>query len=133
MLTRNQEQEKIMMIIYAALFYQKLGSPVEITQLVEDITEQGYNEAPLFIKEVSIKALVHQIEIVQLIKDNLVDWKFDRLNLVTQAILIHAVTLGKYIEDEDLVKPIIIDTAVNLAKKYSDDFRFVNGILDKII
>ena len=57
-------------------------------------------------------------------------WKWDRLPLLTQAILLMSYTHYKYLGPVD--KSIVINIAVNLAKKYIDDkqAKFINGLLD---
>ena len=59
-------------------------------------------------------------------------WNFDRLNLLEQAILVMSYT-HKQTQDTD--KRIIINIAVKLAKNYldKDDYKFGNGILDKVL
>ena len=59
-------------------------------------------------------------------------WNFDRLNLVEQSILIMSYT---HKQTQKVDKGIVINIAVKLAKKYldGDDYKFVNGILDKVL
>lgn len=58
------------------------------------------------------------------------NWKWDRLPLLTQAILLMSYTHYYYIEKAE--RAVIINIAVTLAKKYIDDkqAKFVNAILD---
>lgn len=58
------------------------------------------------------------------------NWKWERLPLLTQAILLMSYTHFYFIEKAD--KAVIINIAVELAKKYIDDkqAKFINGILD---
>ena len=58
-------------------------------------------------------------------------WSFDRLSYIDQSILLAAcseISLG--LND----KPVIIDEAVILSKKYSDEesYKYINGVLDKL-
>ena len=57
-------------------------------------------------------------------------WKWERLPLLTQAILLMSYTHFYFIEKAD--KAVVINVAVELAKKYIDDkqAKFINGILD---
>ena len=73
------------------------------------------------------------IDIIDLIEPNLMNWKFSRLNLLTQSIFLLAVSHYQYVKEVD--KKIVIDNAVKLAKKYVDvkDYAFVNAILDKVL
>ena len=58
------------------------------------------------------------------------NWKWERLPLLTQAILLMSYAHYYYIEKVD--KKIVINVAVDLAKKYIDDkqAKFINAILD---
>ena len=66
MLTRNQEQEKIMLSIYQYLFYQRMKNE-DIVDILSNVYELPYDEVPLFSKEVCVKTLLHQEEIDQII------------------------------------------------------------------
>ena len=58
-------------------------------------------------------------------------WKFNRLNLVEQAILIISYI---QIKQDSIEKRIVINEAVELTKEYCDEesYRYVNGVLDAI-
>ena len=58
------------------------------------------------------------------------NWKWDRLPLLTQAILLMSYAHYKYVEKVDA--KVVINVAVELAKKYIDDkqAKFINAILD---
>ena len=53
MLSRNQEQEKIMLAIYQYLFYKRMNQE-DLVQILENVFEVPYNEVPLFSKEVCV-------------------------------------------------------------------------------
>lgn len=75
----------------------------------------------------------HLQEIVNTYEKKLADnWTFDRLNLVEQAILIEAYAEKKVLNTD---KNILIDQAVISTKNYCDEdaYKFVNGILDKVL
>lgn len=132
MLTRNQEQEKIMLSIYQYLFYQRMKNE-DIVDILSNVYELPYDEVPLFSKEVCVKTLLHQEEIDQIISSNLIKWTIDRINLVAHAILLFAI--GEYKYTNEISKAEIINVAVELAKKYLDDkdYKFINAILDKVL
>ena len=69
-------------------------------------------------------------EIKRAYEPYLKNWKWERLPLLTQAILLMSYTHYKYIEKVD--KKVVINVAVELAKKYIDDkqAKFINAILD---
>lgn len=132
MLSRNQEQEKIMLTVYQYLFYQRMKSEDVVTEL-ENVFDIPYDEISVFAREVVVKTLLHQEEIDLIISENLVKWTIDRINLVAHAILLFAI--GEYKYTQECNKAEIINIAVNLAKKYLDDkdYKFINALLDKVL
>ena len=131
-LSRNEEHELIMTCIYDALLYSNMGKEFSLEEIMCSVFEVEYDEISFFAKEMVIKSLSHINEIKQIFQARMPKWNFDRLNLVEQSILIMSYT-HKQIENSD--KSIIINIAVKLAKNYldKDDYKFVNGILDKVL
>jgi transcription antitermination factor NusB len=132
-LSRNQTHDAAMTLIYNALTYQIIEEPVDIQQLLVNFFQTPYEEIDVYIREVVIKALKNKDSIISLIEPNLKNWRFDRLNLLTQSIFLLSVSHFLYVKEVD--KKIVIDNAVKLAKKYVDvkDYAFVNAILDKVL
>ncbi len=128
--SRNSLHEKAMILIYDALTFQNMGCDYDIEQIMVDLIELPYDEIDLFLKEVTIKALIHQQEIIDDLQKNMKKWKFARLNRLMQAILLLSVAHARYVQDAE--KSVIIDVAVKLSKRYLDDgdYKFVNAILD---
>jgi transcription termination factor NusB len=128
--SRNSLHEKAMVLIYDALTYQAMGSDYDIKQMMADYLEVPYDETDIFLKEVTIKALVNQQAMIEDLQKNMKKWKFSRLNRLMQAILLMSVAHFRYVQDAE--KNVIIDIAVKLSKKYLDDgdYKFVNAILD---
>lgn len=133
MLSRNQEQEKIMFIIYQILFLNRMKNDFDLVEVIEDTMEKNYSDVSVFVKEVVVKCVKNYNEIYNLILPNCTTWKMERINLVVISILMLGITEYKYIGNVD--KSVIIDVCVKLAKKYADekDYRFVNALLDKIL
>ncbi len=133
MLSRNQEQEKVMFIIYQVLFLSRLEKQYDIQNIIEETLELPYDEVSVFIKEVSIKVIKHHQEIKEVIEPNCLSWKYERINLIIISILMLGIGEYKFVGDVD--KSIIIDVCVKLAKKYGDerDYKFVNALLDKVL
>lgn len=132
-LTRNQTHEVAMTLIYNALTLAKIDLTVDLEKLMVDLLEEPYDNIDLYIKEVVFMAIKHQTTIVNLINPHLVKWTFDRLNMLTQAIFLLAVSHYQYVKDVD--KKVVIDNAIKLAKKFVDekDYAFINAILDKVL
>ncbi len=131
--SRNQIQELAMQIMYDFLIQQEINETINVEKTISDLSQLPYEECDLFLKEVLIKALKNENEIIENISLNLKNWKFSRLNTCIQAILILAYSNYYYCNNKE--KAIIINVAVKLAKKYGEenDYKFVNGILDKTL
>ena len=131
-LSRNEEHELIMTCIYDALLYSNMDKEFSVEEIMTSVFEVEYDEISFFVKEIVIKSLSHVNEIKKIFQERMPKWNFDRLNLLEQAILIMSYTHRK---TQDTDKKIIINIAVKLAKNYldKDDYKFVNGILDKVL
>ena len=66
------------------------------------------------------------------IKENLVNWKFNRLSRVDLAIL--RISVYSLLFRDEIPHKVTIDEAVDIAKSYGSDesYKFVNGVLDSI-
>ena len=131
-LSRNQEHELIMTCIYDALVYSNMNKEFSVEEIMCSVFDVEFAEISMFAKEMVVKSLSHLNEIKNIFQEKMPKWSFDRINLVEQSILIMSYT-HKQIENSD--KSIIINIAVKLAKKFldKDDYKFVNGILDKVL
>lgn len=131
-LSRNQEHELVMTCIYDALMYVNMGQEFSVEEIMTSVFEVNYDEISFFCKELVIKSLAHLDEIKNKFQTQMPKWKFDRLNLLEQAILIMSYT---HKTTQEVDKSIVINIAVKLAKKFleKDDYKFVNGILDKVL
>ncbi len=134
MLSRNQEQEKMMHVIYSVLFYEKNNEEYDITSLIEGAFDMDYSDVEVYPKECIVKTLINKEIIDEVISANLSEKiKINRINLVAHAILLLAIGEVKYVQE--INKSAMINVAVELAKKYLDDgeYRFINAVLDKIL
>jgi N utilization substance protein B len=84
-----------------------------------------------FILKIVQKVLDEKDKIDQLISENLIGWKLDRLMLVDRTLLRMGVA-ESYFHTQ---KAILIDDVVRIAKKYGgeDSYKIINAILDKVI
>lgn len=132
-ISRNAAQEKAMILIYDILTYESINLSYDIKDVISSFMEEPFEEVDLYVREVVVKAILHKDEIVSSIEPALTDWHFERLNRLAQSILLLAVSHYKYVKDVD--KAIVINVAVTLAKRYLDekDYKFINGVLDKIL
>lgn len=86
-----------------------------------------------FTKKILDNFAKHYSEISETINSILKGYTIDRIFKVDLAILVVAIIELKYIKENP--KEVIVNEAVNLAKKYSTDKspKFINGVLAAII
>lgn len=132
-LSRNQIQTKIFECSYIYLVYRNMNISFDVEKVISEVCEDIYDNCDLFLRETILKMIINYDSIKEIIENNLVNWKFDRLSLIDRAILFMTISEYKYVGDID--KPVVINVGVTLAKRYSDEknYKFINGILDKIL
>jgi len=135
-LPRNQQHYIIMTIIYDELVdFSTNVSEMErdARELISEMCDQPYDEVDDFIKNVVILSLTKYGIIRDAYIPYLKSWKWERLPLLTQAILLMSYAHYYFVEKSD--KRVVIDVAVNLAKKYIDikQSHFINAILDGVL
>jgi len=125
-MTRREAREALFTLIYEAPFYKE----TEISEIFEKEAEERDLGDP-YISEGFSGTFEHIEEIDELIAQNLVGWKLERISKVSHAIL----RLGCYeMIYTDIPVKIAINEALELAKKYDHDQApsFINGILNAI-
>ena len=126
-LTRTEAREKIMVILYQIDFYKKEN----IEYNLEDIFHENLEMDNKYVKDIVNGVLENQDNIDETINKYLDNWDLDRLGKTDRAIL----RLSTYeMIYYDTPKVVVINEAVELAKKYSDDkvVKLINAVLDKI-
>ncbi len=128
MATRHQAREAVIGLLYA----YDLGNP-EIKKFAEEILEDKKirNKQREFALGLFNGVVENLEKIDEEIAKHLESWDMDRLGHIERAIL----RLGAYeLLFSDLDAAIVIDEAVELAKKLGTDQspKFVNGVLDAI-
>ena len=126
-LTRTEAREKIMVILYQIDFYKKEN----IEYNLEDIFHENLEMDNKYVKDIVNGVLENQDKIDETISKYLDNWDLDRLGKTDRAIL----RLSTYeMIYYDTPKVVVINEAVELAKKYSDDkvVKLINAVLDKV-
>ena len=131
--SRNRQHFIIMTAIYNELTDFTFGEGKMVRNAVEmlsSLCECEENEIDKYVLDTVMVSLQRYGEIKLAFSPYLKNWKWERLPLLTQSILLMSYTHYKFIEKVD--KKIIINIAVDLAKKYIDDkqAKFINAILD---
>src|SRR5574344_548579 len=127
-LTRTEAREKIMVILYQIDFYIKN----KIDYTLEDVIKENLEIDNNFVKDVVNGVITNIDNIDKIISKYLIDWDFDRLGKTDRAILREAAFEILYY---DTPKVVVINEAIELAKKYSDEkvVKLINAVLDKIV
>ena len=132
-ITRNQQHYIIMTVIYNELTDFTFGEQKinrDARDLIAGLCGCDFKDVDKYIVDTVMASLKKYGEIRNAYLPYLRNWTWERLPLLTQAILLMSYTHFYFIEKVD--KSIIINIAVTLAKKYIDDkqAKFINGILD---
>lgn len=127
-LTRSELREKIMTILYQIDLYKQNKIEYNIDDIIKENSEVD-NE---FIKDMVYGVITYETELIQIANNNLKDWTIDRLDSMGRQILKMGIYEMKYSDTPDLV---VINEAIELAKKYSDDNvrKMINAVLDNLI
>lgn len=128
MATRSELREKIMTILYQIDLYKKNNIDYDIDNVIKENVEVD-NE---FVKDIVYGVVTYMDELDKIANNYLNNWSIDRLDAEGKAILRMSIYELKYMDTPDLV---VINEAVELAKKYSDDAvrKMINAVLDKIV
>lgn len=126
-LTRTEAREKIMAILYQIDFYKKEN----IEYNLEDVFHENLEMDNKYVKDIVNGVLENQDKIDETINKYLENWDLDRLGKTDRAILRLSTYEMMYY---DTPKVVVINEAVELAKKYSDDkvVKLINAVLDKV-
>lgn len=126
-LTRTQAREKIMVILYQIDFYVKEKIPYDL----ESVFKENLEIDNKYVRDIVNGVIENIDEIDKIINKYLDNWDLDRLGKTDKAILRLAAYEMIYY---DTPKIVVINEAVELAKKYSDDkvIKLINAVLDKI-
>ena len=131
-MNRTTMRESAFKLIYS-LEVQKqdnLKEQIDIYFESENIEDESAKD---YIEDAVLGIENHKKDIVGLIEKNLKsDWKIDRISKIDLSILKLAIYEIQY---KDIPFKVVINEAVELAKKYGEDSskNFVNGILASIV
>lgn len=125
---RSELREKCMVILYQ----YDLMLTSKIQPDLEEIMKENIEVENEYIKDIVFGVTTHKIELDELANKYIKDWTIDRLDKTGAAILRIALFELKYTDTPEIV---VINEAIELAKKYSDDAvrKIINAVLDKII
>jgi len=135
-ISRNQENFIIMTVIYDELADFTVGKDQpfrDVNDIILQITDIPLMEHSHYVQNMIASVLNHYGEIVTAFQPKLRDWKWERLPLLTQAVLLMSYAHFYFVEKID--KRIVINVAIDLAKKYIEEkqAKFINAILDEVL
>ena len=136
-ISRNQENYLIMTIIYDEIAdFTTAGNGLNfrgVDEIVQQLTDKSFLEQSYYVQNVVSNVLTHYGEIIEAFQPHLRDWVWNRLPLLTQSVLLMSYAHFYYVEKID--KRIVINVAVDLAKKYIEEkqAKFINAILDEVL
>ena len=131
-MNRTAMRESAFKLIYS-LEIQKQDNLKEQIDVYFESENIENKEAKEYIEDAVLGIEKHKEEILGLIEKNLKsDWKIERISKIDLSILKLAIYEIQY---KDIPFKVVINEAVELAKKYGEDSskNFVNGILASIV
>ena len=128
MANRSELREKIMTIIYQISLYKTNKLEYDVDKIIKENVEID-NE---YVKEMVYGVVTYYDELVDIANQYLEKWTLNRLDNAGAAILVMSIYEMKYTDTPPIV---VINEAVELAKKYSDDAvrKMINAVLDKVM
>lgn len=126
--TRSELREKVMTILYQIDLYRQNKIEYNIDDVIKDNIEIE-NE---FVKDMVYGVTTYRDSLDEIANANLNNWTIERLDSMGREILRMGIYEINYTDTPDLV---VINEAIELAKKFSDDNvrKMINAVLDKII
>lgn len=131
-MNRSAIREKAFKLIYSLEIQEKVNLQEQIELYYESNNIEDEN-AKEYIQDAVLGIEKNKQDIESLIEKNLkADWKLNRISKIDLSILKLAIYEIKY---KNLPFKVVINEAVELAKKYGEDSskNFVNGILASIV
>ena len=109
-----------------------LGELLDFSWMDGERAEKMQPEALAFARLLIQGALENLPEIDGIIRGQLENWDFQRLNRVDLALL--RLSVYCLLHQRDIPPTVTIDEAVDISKTYgtADSYRFVNGVLDGV-
>ena len=126
-MSRIAARENLMQMVFAYNFEKEFETEEDFFEN-KNLTDEDVE----YIKTNFDGIKSHYDEILEIIKQNLVNYKLERICKTDLAILVASIYQLKYLNEP--VK-IVVNEAVDMSKKYSLDnsYKFVNGLLAKVV
>ncbi len=127
-LTRSELREKIMIILYQYDLMSSNNLECDINEIIKENIEVDND----FVKDMVYGVVTYKEELDEIANNNMIDWDINRIDKTGASILRLALYELKYTDTPHVV---VINEAVELAKKYSDESvrKIINAVLDKYV
>ena len=124
-MTRHESRE----LAFILIFEKSFQSDVTVVELIESALELELFPANAFAEKLARKVYDNLEDIDKLIDENLVRWSAKRISRTARAIM--RLSVCELMFSEDLPIGVIINEAVEIAKKYAtkEDASYINGVL----
>ena len=125
--TRSELREKCMIILYQWDLFRK-----DANTNIDDIIKDNMEIENDFVKDIVYGVVTYQERIDELANKYMQDWNISRIDKTGASILRIGIFELLYTDTPAIV---VINEAIELAKKYSDDSvrKIINAVLDKVI
>ena len=135
-LSRNEQHYYVMTIIYNLLTdytFSAMEVKRDASEIIESVLEMPLKDVPSYIIDTVNFVASNYGAIKTKVSPLLKNWTWERLPLLTQSIILMSYTHFYEVDRAD--KKVVINVAVNLAKKYIDEKqgKFINALLDKLL
>lgn len=126
--TRSELREKCMIILYQNEIMNKGETKTPIEEIIKDNLEMDSD----FVNDIVSGVIKNYDELNEIANKYMNDWTIDRIDKTGASILRMGIYELKYTDTPEIV---VINEAIELAKKYSDDNvrKIINAVLDKLI
>ncbi len=126
---RRKEREFALQILFAKEFNEDAGWE----ELIERMDEKRQKYATQFARALIKSCVNHREEIDGYIKQQLLNWDYNRVAVVDKVLLRMAV--AEFLYFETVPPEASINEAIEISKEYSTERsgKFINGILDAIL
>ncbi len=128
-MTRKEERELAFTLVFEKIFNNELS----MDEIIDNAVEARLIEDNTFAFSLAQLTYEHVDELDNIINNNSVGWKVERLPKVSLAIMRLALCEILYVPS--IPNGVSINEAVELAKKFSsnEDSSFINGVLGKYV
>jgi transcription antitermination factor nusB len=127
MKNRSELREVIMKVLYQVFMMEEAYIKYNVDELIEEQLEVEND----FVKEIVYGVIKNKKKLYAIADKHLKDWECSRLSIPDQAIIASAIY---ELKETDTPSIVVINEAIELAKKYSDDkvVKMINACLDSI-